>query len=303
MDKLSKFYPFLINLALVFLLNLGGAVVATDLISLFLYSPLKVAAKTPTRLRKKKSRGPKIARGDIRAILRRNLFCSTCDPISLDNLLKGKSAEQEKKLNSLEGAELLTTMVADKKEHSLAFVKVSEPEEQVLRIALDDMVGTAKVTAIEEKRVTFIKGTQEMELTLLGETTKTVEKPKTKTKPERKKSALERIKDKIKKVGPNKYEIEKSVVQDLMKNMANAGRGARIMPDPKGGFRASFVRTYSLFYKLGVRSGDVIKSVNNIPLNSIQETLMLYTKLKNASHLTMSLNRRGKTVNMDYTIR
>ena len=291
----------LINLALVILLNLGGAVVVSDLVSWYLYSPPTITQGPKKRATKKRSSGPKVAHSDIRSVLRRNIFCSTCEPISLDNLYKGSgSGEPEKKLDSLEGAELLTTMVADKPQHSLAFVKVSKPDEAVLRVSVGDKVGDAEVVTIGEKRMTFIKDGKEMELSLMGEAAKAKAVEPAKKGP---KGPLASLTDKIKKIGPNKYEIDRSVVQDLMKNIAAAGKGARIMPDPKGGFRAAFVRHYSLFYKLGIRSQAVIKSVNNIPLNSVQETLLLYTKLKNASHLTMSLNRRGKTVNMDYTIR
>ena len=189
-------------------------------------------------------------------------------------------------------------MVADKPEWSLAFVHVTEPEDDFVRIKVGDSLGKAEVITIAAKQVTFLQDGKEKVLNLLGE--EAVKAPKDNGKKPGKKDD---ISSKIKKVGPHKYEVEKSVVQDLMKNFATAGRGARVMPDAKGGFRVSFVRSYSLFFKLGVRSGDVIKSVNNIPLNSIQETLMLYTKLKNANHLTISVNRRGKTINMDYSIR
>ncbi len=304
MDGISRFYPMLINLGVVVLLNLGGAIVTSDLVSWFLYSAPVVTAGPVKKGHAKKVQTAAVVRADIRSVLRRNMFCSTCEPISLDNLYAGKDGkEPEKKVDSLEGAELLTTMVADVDKYSLAFVKVSKPEESVIRVSVGDMVGEAKVVTIHEKRMTFLKDGKELELTLIGEAAKPKDVKEPAKKPGAKKSPLDDITSKIKKIGENKYEIERSVVQNLMTNIASAGHGARIMPDPKGGFRASFVRHYSLFYKLGVRSQDIIKSVNNIPLNSVQETLLLYTKLKNASHLTISLNRRGKTVNMDYTIR
>ncbi|MBU1239148.1 hypothetical protein KJ865_05505 [Myxococcota bacterium] len=273
----------------------------SDLVSWYLYSPPSVSSgplkKAPTR----KTKGAVMVRADIRGVLQRNIFCSDCEPISLDDLYAGKGKEPEKKVDSLEGAELLITMVSDNTMHSLAFVKVSKPEELVIRVSVGDSVGEAKVVTIYEKRMTFIKDGKELELSLIGEAAK----PKDVVDPKKtgKKSPLDDLTSKIKKISENKYEIDRSVVQNLMTNIASAGQGARIMPDPKGVFRASFVRHYSLFYKLGIRSQDIIKSVNNIPLNSVQETLLLYTKLKNASHLTISVNRRGKTVNMDYTIR
>jgi hypothetical protein len=38
-------------------------------------------------------------------------------------------------------------------------------------------------------------------------------------------------------------------------------------------------------------------------MSTPDQALQLYTKLRSASHLTLQVERRGETVNMDYTIR
>ncbi|MGM0596766.1 MAG: type II secretion system protein GspC [Myxococcota bacterium] len=318
MEKLSKYYPQMINVALLIMLSSGSATVSADAASWFLFkepeyqvAPQTVEPVKPARIKSKNINSEK----KIKAVLSRNMFCSDCPPISLEDLAAPEGGEEkieEKELASLKNASLILTMVFDNPEDSLAFIAFKENEiekeeelEALKKVQIGDIVAKASVIEIENKRVKFLKDGKEKVLTLFGETEiKTVEKEKKDTKKKGgKKSALQKMKDSIKKIGPYKYEIDKDVVKNLMKNIAKAGRGARIVPHSKGGFRASFVRHYSLFYKLGVRSGDIIKSVNNIPLNSIQETMMLYTKLKNASHLTISLKRRGKPVNIDYNIR
>ncbi|MDA3864014.1 MAG: hypothetical protein PF689_09140 [Deltaproteobacteria bacterium] len=319
MEKLSKYYPQMINIALLIMLSSGSATVSADAAAWFLFKEpeYQVAPQAVEPAKPAKTKSEKFdSEEKIKTVLSRNMFCSDCPPISLEDLAApegGDGKSEEKKLASLKNATLILTMVFDNPEDSLAFIafkkdgggKEEEEREVLKKVKIGDIIAKASVIEIENKKVKFLKDGKERILTLFGETEiKTVEKDEKDTKKKgKKKSALQKMKESIKKIGPYKYEIDKDVVKNLMANIAKAGRGARIVPHSKGGFRASFVRHYSLFYKLGVRSGDIIKSVNNIPLNSIQETLMLYTKLKNASHLTISLKRRGKPVNIDYNIR
>ncbi|MBN2724127.1 MAG: hypothetical protein JXR95_08670 [Deltaproteobacteria bacterium] len=301
MENLSKYYPLIINLAMIALVNSGAGIAAADITAYFLYSaPVYEMAAKGISKKSSKRKNEKRLSGDIRAILKRNMFCSTCEPISLDDIKDAGGKQPEKKVDSLEGATLLSTMLAEREIFSLAAIAVEKPEVRTILVGINDEVGGAKVIMIEDKKVTFLKDGKEKILTLTGEPKTIASKSSTPGKP---KTKDEEWASKIKQIGPNKYEVERSVVMDLMQTMAQRGRGAMVIPDPKGGFRVSFIRSYSIFYKLGIRSGDVIKSVNNIQLDSFDKALLMYTKLKNANHLTISINRRGKTENMDFSIR
>lgn len=301
MEKLSKFYPVLVSLLAIGLINAGAGIAFADIVSYYLYSkpvyepPQKMLSGKPVKVEKEK-----VHTGDLLSVLKRNMFCSTCEPISLDDINKsGKPGEATAVVDSLENAALLTTMVADNPKYSLAAISVEKPEEKTLLVGIDDDVSGAKVTLIEDKKVTFIKDGKEKVLFLL----KTAPAPIAKPVPGAVSSPEDDLASKIKNIGPNKYEVERSVILEFMKNMAGGVKGARVMPDPNGGFRAAFVRSNSIFYKLGLRSGDVIKSVNNIQLDSFDKALLMYTQMKNANHITVSVNRRGKTENIDFSIR
>ena len=310
MDNISKYYPFIIDVLLVILVNTGAGILAAEAIGYAVFSPVSYEPPNKQRVSVSfgKNRKKQKTHNYLKAILVRNIFCSECDPISLEDINFNPNSKdeknKEKQLASLEGAELIGTMVSDKPEWSLATIKITAPETNTILVGLHDKVGEAEVTEIKEKSVIFTQNGQEKILKLMEDASKsanyTAKKPKTVNRQNTRKNDLS---SKIRKVGPYKYEVDKSVVQNFMKNIASAGRGAGIIPNPGGGFRVTFVRSYSIFYKLGIRSRDVIKSVNNIQLNSIDQTLALYPKLKTANHLTISVDRRGKIINMDYTIR
>ncbi len=303
MEGLARFYPHLIQATLVLLQGLGAGVIAADIVAWKLYSaPRLETSRRPVAMVDTAPKKPEYV-ADLRGLLRRNIFCATCEPISLDDLAGTATAAGEPPAAaSLEGAELVGTMVSANTKDSLATVVLTaHTEAKFVLLSEGDALGDATVVAIESKRVVFTQGGQEKVLNLMGEP-KNSPMVATTTPPPG--AANPKGDDgRIQQVGPYKYEVDKAVITDFMKNMASASSGARVMPDANGGFKVSFVRSFSVFYKLGIRSGDVISSVNNIQLDSIDQTFALYTKLKDANHLTLSLNRGGQTINMDYSIR
>jgi len=82
---------------------------------------------------------------------------------------------------------------------------------------------------------------------------------------------------------------------------------ARFVPSVRdgkpNGFKVYAIRPSSLFGKIGMQNGDTIKSINGNEMSTPDQALSLYTKLRSASHLTLSIERRGETVTMDYTIK
>jgi type II secretory pathway component PulC len=303
MDGLTKHYSTIINFALIMLLNIAGGILFADIIAYYLYTEPEYKPFKQIRGsgRKKRADNKNKMIGSVKDILGRNLFCSTCPPFDLSQIKKNINGDStELQLVTLQGAELLSTMVSDSTKYSLSTIRVTAPKNKVYLLSVGDKVGEATVIKIEHKVVTFLKGDQEQILKIggKGETKKIAKKTKKKTSKNK-----NDLSSKITKISEFKYEVEKEVVKNFMKYVATAGRGAKVMPAPGGGYKAKYVRSYSILYKLGIRSGDVIKSVNNTNLDSFDQTLSLIKMLKTANHLTLSVNRRGKTVNMDYTIR
>lgn len=302
MEWLNRFAPHIVQALLVAIQGLGAGILAASAVSYFLYKdsgpePVRRLEAPTVRAEEK----PRI-QADYKALLQRNMFCASCDPILVEETLENANGETAGAPKAtLEGAALVTTMVASNPKDSLAtLVLTDQTDAKFVLLSEGDSFGDAQVISIEPKRVVFMQNGQEKVLDLMSESKTNPPIVATAAPPGAQPPGGD---DQIRQVGPNKYEVDRSVITDFMKNMATASSGARVMPDPNGGFRVTFVRSFSIFYKLGIRSGDVITSVNNIQLDSIDQTFALYTKLKDANHLTVSLNRGGQTINMDYSIR
>jgi general secretion pathway protein C len=111
----------------------------------------------------------------------------------------------------------------------------------------------------------------------------------------------------IRKVGDRRYEVQRSTVESVMGNLSLLSRSARIVADVRGGkphgLRLLAVRPNGPLAKIGLQNGDVLVSINGINMTSPAKGLEVYSKLKSASHVALGLERGGKQVSQEYTIR
>ncbi|MGC9325323.1 MAG: type II secretion system protein N [Desulfomonilia bacterium] len=90
-----------------------------------------------------------------------------------------------------------------------------------------------------------------------------------------------------------------SGLTDVMRNLDQYIGKARVVPyfregEPYG-FRVSNVTDDALIYELGVRSGDIIRSVNGMPIRTPEDAFAAYQELQNESTVDLELERQGET--------
>jgi general secretion pathway protein C len=111
----------------------------------------------------------------------------------------------------------------------------------------------------------------------------------------------------IRATGENDYEIPRTEIDRTLANLNDVAMQARIVPAFKDGqaqgFKLFSIRPDSIYSKIGVQNGDVIKRINGFELNSPEKALEVYTKLKEASRIEIELERNGSSVRKNYTIR
>ena len=116
-----------------------------------------------------------------------------------------------------------------------------------------------------------------------------------------------KFKDGIKEISPGNYEVDRAMLDEQLADLDNLIRQARVIPHYKRGKPAGFkvvgIRSNSIFRHLGLKSGDVLKSVGGEELTSINKALGLFEKLKTSDNVSLSIERRGKGSDIDYTIR
>lgn len=107
----------------------------------------------------------------------------------------------------------------------------------------------------------------------------------------------------IKKVGENQYVIRRQDIQKATGNLNALATQARIIPSRKeNGFRILNIRNGSLYQKIGIQNGDVIKSINGIDISSPDKALEAYSRLQSASKISIDIVRRGGNETLEYTI-
>lgn len=67
-------------------------------------------------------------------------------------------------------------------------------------------------------------------------------------------------------------------------------------------FQVGRLQKESIYYKLGIRNFDVVRSVNGVAFESPEKALELAKKLGNAATMTIQVQRRGKSVNIDVNL-
>ena len=101
--------------------------------------------------------------------------------------------------------------------------------------------------------------------------------------------------------------VRRSDVQDALKNINTLLSQVRIRPHFKDGkadgLALSNIKGDSIFAKLGLRDGDIVRGVNDRPIRSPDDIVSFYSKLTSGSRMSLQINRRGQDRTINYRIR
>ena len=110
----------------------------------------------------------------------------------------------------------------------------------------------------------------------------------------------------VKQLDDNHYSIKKAEIDKALTNLSELATQARIVPSFKNGvangFKLFSIVPDSLYSKIGIQNGDVIRRINGYDMNSPDKALEVYQKLRDASRIEVELERRGDSVKKQYSI-
>jgi general secretion pathway protein C len=110
----------------------------------------------------------------------------------------------------------------------------------------------------------------------------------------------------IKALDENTYEVPRSEVDRAINNLNDLAMQARLVPAFKDGqaegFKLFSIRPDSLYSKIGIVNGDVIKRINGFDMNDPAKALEVYTKLKDAPRIDVELDRNGTILRKTYNV-
>jgi len=111
----------------------------------------------------------------------------------------------------------------------------------------------------------------------------------------------------IRAMSDNEYEVPRAEIEKTLSNLNDVAMQARIVPAFKDGqaqgFKLFSIRPDSIYNKIGIQNGDVIRRINGNDLNSPEKALEIYTRLKDASRIDIELERNGNVLRKTYNVR
>jgi general secretion pathway protein C len=282
------------------------------------------------------SRGTSAPRGtsaadkqkNVQTILGRNLFCPTCikvvapDPGAVTPLpelpidpetglpVMPQGGPQPGEVPSTLPYRLVATMEASDPKFSWATLRDEETGGAGPYWPGDKIRAGAVLVSVERRMVHVLNGAQREYIELGVEPPKGPVKPVVEAKKEEEAKpaagGIEGMEGAVRCDSENACTIDRAWLEGVLSNPAALTKQARVMPSVKDGETRGFkfygIRPNSLPKLLNIKNGDLVTAVNGIELKSMDGAMALYTKLRRASNLSISIERKGETITKEITI-
>jgi len=115
------------------------------------------------------------------------------------------------------------------------------------------------------------------------------------------------IADRIQKLSETELNVDRAVVDVVMDKYRDLMKGTVVKPVVKNGQVAGMqiyrVQPTSLLGHLGLKNGDVLKSINGFALTGPEKALQAYARLRTASDIRIQVERGGKSQTVELHIR
>jgi type II secretion system protein C len=202
---------------------------------------------------------------------------------------------------------LLATLVAEPAEHSSALIAEEKGGDGALGYGIgDDLLGEGEIVRIEPRRVYVQRRNGSIEYISMEDGQEYEKGPKKRAG--KKKSGESDEEDGITKEGPNKFIVDQELIDKVMENPEQLYSQIRATPHKNAdgtvdGYRLSGIRRKSLFYKLGIKNGDVVHTVNGTTLDSMSSAMGAYNSLQNDKNFNFEVTRRNKRQTFEYEVR
>ena len=103
------------------------------------------------------------------------------------------------------------------------------------------------------------------------------------------------------------YVIDQRTLNASLDNIGQAMTDARLLPSVKDGkvegFRASEVKPQGIFGTIGIKNGDILRSINDFPIDSPEKAIQSFASLKGQTRIKLDLIRDGQPTTFNYDIR
>ncbi|OGI44980.1 MAG: hypothetical protein A2150_01735 [Candidatus Muproteobacteria bacterium RBG_16_64_11] len=105
----------------------------------------------------------------------------------------------------------------------------------------------------------------------------------------------------IQQQGEKQFQVTREEVNKQMRSPDFLSQ-ARLIPNPGGGFLVREIKTGSVYEKLGLRMGDVIRMVNGVPVNNAEDAMKFYQQLAELKDVQLEVMRAGQVEQLQYKL-
>src|SRR5262249_8594188 len=102
------------------------------------------------------------------------------------------------------------------------------------------------------------------------------------------------------------FSVPRTEVDSALENMSQLFTQIRAVPHFEGGvsvgFRLFAIRRGSLFDRIGLKNGDIIRSINGSEMNDPTKAMALLQELRDARNLDVEITRNQQQQRLTYTI-
>ena len=110
----------------------------------------------------------------------------------------------------------------------------------------------------------------------------------------------------IEKITDTRFNIQRGLVDKVLANQGSLMRTARVIPHEENGrvvgVKLYGIRRSSLLGRLGIRNGDMLRTINGFDMTSPDSALEAYTSLRTADKLTLAVKRQNNEMTIEYNI-
>lgn len=112
--------------------------------------------------------------------------------------------------------------------------------------------------------------------------------------------------DGIEKISDTRFNIQRGLVDKVLANQGALMKTARVIPHEQNGrvvgVKLYGIRRSSLLGRLGIRNGDMLRTINGFDMTSPDSALEAYTSLRSADKLTLAVQRQNNEMTIEYNI-
>jgi general secretion pathway protein C len=110
----------------------------------------------------------------------------------------------------------------------------------------------------------------------------------------------------VHRLGRNRYQVDRSMVDSSLQNMSQLFTQMRAIPNiqngKSNGFALSEIQPGSLFSQMGLRDGDLVTTISGQDLSDPTQALAMLNQLRNQQNLQIGLMRNGRPLTLNYNI-